>query len=170
MTIPTLLGLSTYRILIVGIVGSKPSGGKNTASLVSSRIRASIDLAIDDITNVEGECPDAGVCTFQEDLCNWINGQNGVVDDFDWLRNSGSTPSFGTGPTVDHTLGTPEGVYLYIEASNSYVKGQKAWLISEHYDKGPHCLAFWYHLYGQGMGALSVYTRIGTSKPQLEWT
>ncbi len=27
--IPPLLGMSTYRILIVGIVGSQPTGGKN---------------------------------------------------------------------------------------------------------------------------------------------
>ena len=174
VTIPTLLGLSTYRILIVGIVGSKPSGGRNAIHRMGGHVfyhtRASIDMAIDDISNVEGECPGTDVCTFQEDLCSWVNGQNGVVDDFDWLRNSGSTPSYGTGPSVDHTLGTADGVYLYIEASNSYTKGQKAWLISEHYDKGAHCLAFWYHLFGQNMGALSVYTRIGTSKPQLEWT
>jgi hypothetical protein len=70
-----------------------------------------LDLAIDDISNIEGECPGSGVCTFQEDLCSWINGQNGVVDDFDWLRNSGATSSLGTGPTVDHTFGTPEGLY-----------------------------------------------------------
>lgn len=127
-------------------------------------------MAIDDISNQEGECPGSEVCTFEEDLCSWINAENGVLDDFDWLRNSGATPSLSTGPSVDHTLGTPQGFYLYIETSNSYKKGTKAWLLSEHYDAGPHCLAFWHHLYGQDIGNLSVYTRIGLSKPQLEWT
>jgi hypothetical protein len=28
LTVPPLLGLSTYKILIVGIIGSKPTGGK----------------------------------------------------------------------------------------------------------------------------------------------
>ncbi|CAF4185562.1 unnamed protein product, partial [Rotaria sp. Silwood2] len=154
VTIPTLLGQGTYRILIVGIVGSKPTG----------------DMAIDDISNIEGECPGSEVCTFEEDLCNWINGQNGVVDDFDWLRNSGSTPSSGTGPSVDHTYGTPEGIYLYIEASILFDMNSKAWLISEHYDPGTHCLVFWYHLYGADIGTLNIYTRIGASTPQLEWT
>jgi hypothetical protein len=28
ITVPTLLGLSTYKILIVGTVGSSPTGGK----------------------------------------------------------------------------------------------------------------------------------------------
>jgi hypothetical protein len=33
ITVPPLLGLNTYRILIVGIVGSKPTGGKTTICL-----------------------------------------------------------------------------------------------------------------------------------------
>lgn len=127
------------------------------------------DLAIDDVSNLEGECPDSDVCTFEEDLCSWLNAQNGVLDEFDWLRNSGATPSIGTGPDIDHTLGTPNGYYLYIEASDAIKTGDKAWLISEHFDSGPHCLVFWYHMYGNHIGTLSAYTRIGTSKPQLEW-
>ncbi|CAF4086941.1 unnamed protein product, partial [Rotaria sordida] len=154
VTIPPLVDLSTYRIRIIGIVGSRRTG----------------DMAIDDILNIEGECPDSEVCTFEEDLCNWINGQNGVVDDFDWLRNSGSTPTIGTGPSIDHTLGTSNGMYLYIEASITANKDTIAWLMSEHYDPGPHCLVFWYHLYGRDIGALNVYSRIGTSKPQLEFS
>ncbi len=128
-----------------------------------------LDLAIDDISNTEGECPGSEICTFEEDLCGWLNGQNGLVDDFDWIRNAGATSSFGTGPSVDHTYGTPEGMYLYIEASDAANKGDKAWLISEHYEPGLHCLVFWYHLYGAGMGTLNVYSRLGLSKPQLEW-
>ncbi|UJR31098.1 hypothetical protein I4U23_018606, partial [Adineta vaga] len=154
INIPPLLGMSTYKILIAGIVGAKPTG----------------DLAIDDISNSEGECPGSEVCTFQEDFCTWANGENGVVDDFDWLRNSGETPSYGTGPSVDHTFGTPEGMYIYIEASDAFNTSHKAWLISEHYDAGPHCLVFWYHLYGPDIGTLNVYSRIGTSQPQLEWS
>lgn len=126
-------------------------------------------MAIDDVSNKEGECAASDVCTFEEDLCSWINGQNGVVDDFDWLRNSGATPSSGTGPTVDHTLGTPAGSYLYIEASSIFNNAAKAWLISEHYTSGQYCFLFWYHLYGEDIGTLNIYTRIGTGKPQLEW-
>ena len=127
-------------------------------------------MAIDDVSNSEGECANSEVCTFQEDLCSWTNGQNGVVDDFDWLRNAGATPSSGTGPSVDHTFGTPQGMYLYIEASHVFNKGAKAWLISEHYNAGSNCLVFWYHMFGADIGSLNVYTRIGKSTPVLEWT
>lgn len=126
-------------------------------------------MAIDDVSNTEGECPRAETCTFEEDLCGWVNGQNGVVDDFDWMRNSGSTPSYGTGPSVDHTYGTPDGTYLYIEASDTTNSGDKAWLISEHFEPGLYCISFWYHLYGSGIGTLNVYSRLGVSQPQLEW-
>ena len=37
-----------------------------------------------------------------------------VLDDFDWLILSGSSPSVSTGPLVDHTTGTAEGNYIYI--------------------------------------------------------
>ncbi|CAF1942585.1 unnamed protein product [Rotaria magnacalcarata] len=144
--VPPLLGFGTYKILVVGIVGSKSTG----------------DIAI-----VEVECSDA--CTFEEDFCNWINEQNGVFDDFDWLLNSGATPSAETGPSIDHTLGTPSGTYSYIVANDIFNKSAKVWLISEHYDAGSHCLLFWYRLYGKDIGSLNVYTRIGTSQPQLQW-
>ena len=46
-------------------------------------------------------------CNFDAGLCNWknVNGE----DDFDWTRNQGSTGSYGTGPSTDHTTGT--GIY-----------------------------------------------------------
>lgn len=126
-------------------------------------------MAIDDVSNREGECTDSEVCTFEDDLCTWLNGENGVVDDFDWLRNAGATPSVGTGPSVDHTFGTPEGTYLYVESSDQSVQGTKGWLISEHYEPGPHCLEFWYHHYGSGIGTLNIYSRLGVSNATLEW-
>ena len=43
-------------------------------------------------------------------------------DEFDWTVHFGETDSVGTGPTVDHTLGTAEGHYLFIEASDQMPK------------------------------------------------
>lgn len=45
-------------------------------------------------------------CTFENDLCDWIQEKD---DEIDWIRNKGQTPSFSTGPSRDHTLGTVEG-------------------------------------------------------------
>jgi len=52
-------------------------------------------------------------------------------DDFDWIWTSGGTPSPYTGPEADHTFGTDEGHYIYIESSSLTLGGEKAWLESE---------------------------------------
>ena len=41
-------------------------------------------------------------------------------DNFDWILRKGATPSFGTGPAVDHTLGTSSGLYLSYYMSVTY--------------------------------------------------
>lgn len=43
-----------------------------------------------------------GRCDFEVDMCHW---QNLTDDDFDWERHTGSTASFDTGPSYDHTKG-----------------------------------------------------------------
>lgn len=64
-------------------------------------------IAIDDILLLPGECPPLGSCNFEESMCTWQNSENS--DDFDWIRAAGETMTADTGPTVDHTTGTPYG-------------------------------------------------------------
>jgi len=45
-------------------------------------------------------------CNFEKDLCTW---KQQADDEFDWSRRKGQTPSFSTGPSRDHTLGTLAG-------------------------------------------------------------
>ena len=127
------------------------------------------DVAIDDIFNQEGECPNSNDCTFEDGLCGWTNAPDGIMDEFDWLIGLGSTPSIGTGPSVDQTTGTPAGRYLYIEASDILNKPSKAKLISENYNPGQYCMSFWYHLYGRDIGTLNIWTRIDLVQPELQW-
>jgi hypothetical protein len=46
-----------------------------------------------------------------------IQWTNEIDDDFDWHVDNGGTPSSATGPTVDHTLGTAAGIYVFTETS-----------------------------------------------------
>jgi PKD repeat protein len=95
-------------------------------------------------------------------ICNlsngWINAANGTEDDIDWRTHNGATASAGTGPTVDHTLGTVAGKYIYLEASNA-CDNKVAILTSPCIDLtgavNPQ-LTFWYHMWGTMMGSLSV--------------
>ena len=42
--------------------------------------------------------------------CGWAQEELSTGnDDFDWAYGQGSTVVFGTGPSVDHTLGTGKG-------------------------------------------------------------
>lgn len=89
----------------------------------------------------------------------WENGLNGwthdVGNDFDWILNSGGTPSGNTGPGSAY-----EGFdYIYTEASNPNFPGKRAAIISpclnlSEYDNP--VLHFWYHKYGSGQGSLAV--------------
>ncbi len=58
-------------------------------------------------------------CTFEENECGLVQRTD---DKFDWRRQSGQTPSSGTGPRYANQ-GT---YYLYAEASSPRVEGDKA--------------------------------------------
>ncbi|MEX0323003.1 MAG: M12 family metallo-peptidase [Puniceicoccaceae bacterium] len=87
----------------------------------------------------------------------WTNVLSGAggEDDFDWVVNSGSTPTSSTGPSGDHTSGS--GNYLLVEATGN--RNSYAWLDSPLFSvdgKSGAEFSFWYHMYGSGMGTLAV--------------
>lgn len=51
-----------------------------------------------------------GDCNFEDfQQCTYLQGLNGVDDDFDWLRGHGGTSSWNTGPSKDNTKGDKTG-------------------------------------------------------------
>lgn len=106
------------------------------------------------ICSTNADCG-ATVCALSN---GWRNATNGIGDDVDFRTLSGATPSVGTGPDVDHTTGTATGQYVYLEASGG-CNAKVAYLESPCVDltsaTSPQ-LSFWYHMYGTGMGTLSV--------------
>lgn len=46
-------------------------------------------------------------CTFEHNLCAWINLKRD--DQRDWKLNRGKTPTGRTGPSVDHTTNSAQG-------------------------------------------------------------
>jgi hypothetical protein len=94
-------------------------------------------------------------CELEE---SWYNLENGLYDEIDWRTWQGSTNSQNTGPTADHTTGTSDGKYLYLEATVlCYYK--TATLIMPCVDlteaQSP-ALDFWYHAHGADIGSLHV--------------
>eukprot|EP00057_Strongylocentrotus_purpuratus_P029544 XP_011684018.1 PREDICTED: deleted in malignant brain tumors 1 protein-like [Strongylocentrotus purpuratus] len=108
-------------------------------------------------------------CDFEVDECGW---EQDTSDDFDWTRHNGSTPSFSTGPDVDHTLGTALGHYMYTEGSWPQSPGDYAIMRSPDIVDLANtdinvCFTFWYHMFGLDIGILSLYfTTSATSMNQ----
>ncbi|CAB4000024.1 MAM and LDL-receptor class A domain-containing 2 [Paramuricea clavata] len=114
-----------------------------------------------DLTNDCGDNTDETSCTnircnFDSGLCKWRNVKG--EDNFDWTRNQGSTGSFGTGPSTDHTTG--KGYYMYIEVSGKR-QGDKAWLVSSPMaaPSGTCTLRLWYHMKGSRIQDLNIWYR-----------
>ena len=88
----------------------------------------------------------------------WYNLQNNVNDQIDWRLLNGITPTPNTGPIGDHTTGTIEGNFLYLEASvECFYK--TAVLMSPCIDlsnlSNPGMI-FWYNMQGADMGSLHI--------------
>ena len=88
----------------------------------------------------------------------WFNLENLMDDKIDWRALNGITPTSNTGPIGDHTLGTIEGIFLYLEPTEECFR-KEAIMISPCIDLGQianPALKFWYNMYGSDMGSLRL--------------
>lgn len=99
---------------------------------------------------------------------------NSVLDNFDWLVNSGSTTSLNTGP--DDDADKSGGKYIYIETSGALCRtGNEAFLTSNCIEVdasgADSChFSFQYHMYGKDVNKLSLQiTTNGGSSWQTIW-
>eukprot|EP00057_Strongylocentrotus_purpuratus_P007164 XP_011661638.1 PREDICTED: MAM and LDL-receptor class A domain-containing protein 1-like [Strongylocentrotus purpuratus] len=134
---------AVFRLVFEGVVGAGPRS----------------DLAIDDVDYTLGPCGSIGSCDFENGMCMWSNID---ADSFDWLRYQSSTPSTGTGPNVDHTLGTSSGHYMFVETSPQIAGEQAVLFLGAPSLTGQRCLSFWYMMFGVDTGELVVYTSMGS--------
>ncbi|MEZ5082843.1 MAG: S8 family serine peptidase [Bacteroidales bacterium] len=103
---------------------------------------------------IETDCEDV-TCYIDN---KWSNLENEVHDDIDWRLLNGITQTPNTGPIGDHTTGTIEGRFLYIEPSGECYN-KKAILNSPCIDLSGIAnpgMMFWFHMYGTDIGSLHV--------------
>ncbi|GAB1608584.1 hypothetical protein Ahia01_001142600 [Argonauta hians] len=144
-----------------------------TSSYVILRARSgwgsSGDIAVDDITINSGDCQDPvhNFCDFESSsICGFTQSKN---DKFDWTRKRGSIFTGSSGPSTDHTFGTWQGHFMYID-TRYHRNGDNAILVSESFKStSGKCVNFWYHTYNKQVGTLNVYLRLDDSR-QLLWT
>ncbi|KAL1266966.1 hypothetical protein QQF64_002641, partial [Cirrhinus molitorella] len=133
-----------------------------------------VSVGLDDIKVTLGDCAllassvsNPSHCDFEAGLCGFTQDKEG--DSSDWMLARGPTPTSYTGPRGDHTTGV--GHYLHIEAS-VMLPGHKARLLSSSLrgSRETQCLQFYYHMYGSGIGQLSVYLQTGQeNQDKLLW-
>jgi hypothetical protein len=97
-------------------------------------------------TNV-GELP---ICKFTAGFCDWTQDND---DNFDWALTSEGTPTTNTGP--NDGAGHNGGSFIHIEA-NGQTEGAYAAITSSAIGCG---LYVGYHMYGGGIGTLTVSSR-----------
>ncbi len=47
--------------------------------------------------------------------------------------------------------------------------GDKAWLVSDYFNKSVSCFTFWYHMYGNSIGSLNIYKQAVRGQKELLW-
>ncbi|CAF0741650.1 unnamed protein product, partial [Brachionus calyciflorus] len=128
-------------------------------------------IALDDIEINDGPCPNYGDCNFEnEDLCLWESDTEKAK--LQWIVNSGATPTFGTGPSTDHTFGTSKGRYIYVK-SIGIEQQEYARIKSYAFEPTTQafCFEFWYHMVGRNILSLNVYQYFeNRQEEKLIWT
>jgi len=103
---------------------------------------------------------------------DWESGQldgwahEAMASGIEWAFNSGGTGSGNTGPSLDNTLKSATGTYLYMEASansggpdiDAYDPGDEVSVVSPTYffSSGNLKVHFYYHMRGADMGTLRL--------------
>ena len=143
------------------IPGDGEAANDTTNSSVTTRVLLSPTVGVfedfETFTTGSGTTSNPGVYAN-----GWMNGDK----DYPWTVDADGTGSSGTGPEVDHTLGTAAGIYLYTEASSGS-EGDIWEIISPCIDISALTvpgLEFWYHMAGDDMGTLEVDVLIDTSQ------
>ena len=97
-------------------------------------------------------------CNFETPCDVW---QQDSDDQLSWQRIRGSTDSIGTGPIGDHTLGTLDGYFLYIESDPPASPNDTARMSSYVFKGGATgCrLRFFWHMRGEDAGDIKIYKR-----------
>ncbi|KAM4697166.1 apical endosomal glycoprotein [Rhinophrynus dorsalis] len=103
-------------------------------------------IALDDFHISYKPCHEEASCNFESSSCAWTNVRIPLLDTYDWDWTSGAEQTGQrSAPKKDHSLGTAEGHYMFVDTGVLHAEGSSAWLISEHLPATTgSCFTFWY--------------------------
>ena len=132
-------------------------------------------VSVDDILLMEEECPsDPHHCDFDESsICGYTRsifgspGQKVLL----WQQGSGSQNA-GQGPDIDHSTGTANGYYMFVDGSaEGLVEGSAAMISSPVLERGDEvCAQVWFYMRGEAVGELNIYQSEPGAENTLKWT
>ncbi|GBM91293.1 MAM and LDL-receptor class A domain-containing protein 2 [Araneus ventricosus] len=94
-------------------------------------------------------------CDFEQgSICSFLTNTKGNKEN--WRIGRGKLNAADTGPSLDHTTGTANGTYLFVNVSAA--KTNEVSLQTVAIKKG-YCVRFFYHMYGADIGSLTVSTQ-----------
>uniref|UniRef100_A0A8C4IDF4 MAM domain-containing protein n=1 Tax=Dicentrarchus labrax TaxID=13489 RepID=A0A8C4IDF4_DICLA len=129
----TLLSPTQYQVIFEAVVGDGPRR----------------DVAIDDLTILNGACPPPGFCDFEMDFCGWVNkppAESGV--DWDWLSGDSEVSFQVLIPKKDHSTNSALGHFAFFTALGSD-REEIARLESETMEAVDQaCLEMWHYTSG----------------------
>ena len=152
-----LSNLGTYTIMSWTDLDDDPYGFNDTLVTVVENIAPITTFPLTEDFETFVNCGDNSGCNLDCAFATangWIQDKS---DTDDWRITFGGTPSAGTGPVIDNNPGTPDGIFLFTEASGC--NAQTSNIISPCMDVGglanPH-VNFYFHMFGGDMGTLNV--------------
>ncbi|XP_052276013.1 uncharacterized protein LOC127875198 [Dreissena polymorpha] len=90
-------------------------------------------------------------CDFEQNNCDWMKS---IERTFAFKRKKGPSDDDKAGVTGPESDSTGSGYYIYAEASGNME--QLAKLRSPNFFPGRYCFEFFYHMYGEDMGSLTL--------------
>ncbi|KAM5145693.1 apical endosomal glycoprotein [Mantella aurantiaca] len=127
-------------------------------------------IAVDDIHIRHHRCHEAVTCDFEWGSCAWTNVRIPLMDTYDWDWTYGrALERPNSAPEKDHSPGTPEGHYAFVDTGAMHVEGTSAWLTSEHLQAtSGSCFSFWYRTDSQDHSHLAELVLYITSTQGLQ--
>ena len=109
-------------------------------------------------------------CNFEANFCEWTNSE---LNEFNWKRISGEYAVSDILPRRDHTTNTDVGSYIYVETKDRPAR-KKSTLFGPSFEvqTSSQCeIRFYYYMYGNSVGRLSVSIRTAYGGGYIEkWT
>ncbi|XP_014854147.1 PREDICTED: MAM and LDL-receptor class A domain-containing protein 2-like [Poecilia mexicana] len=137
---------SNYQVVFEAIAGDEPMR----------------DIAIDDLTVLNGVCPPPGFCDFEMDFCGWVNNPPAESDvEWDWLSGQSDAQLI---PRRDHSTNSPLGHFAFLWPSKPE-KEEFAQLESESMEAVESgCIEIWHHAEGWRIGPSAIILTVFLSE------